>query len=281
MLIPSAILPIASLPSASEYFFELVFLCGLTADVVLGLWLWTRPKLVRPVPWTLPDTLVTYVGVFFLGDGIALLVWELLRRGGVPENEGFRWAVVVGAFIKPLVALLIMTAFFRLRRARPRELFGVTAMPTLKFIGAGLGMFFAVLPPVFIVWFLYSQLARWLPLPQQKQLVVEMLQTETSVPILALLIVTALVIAPLFEEIIFRGYIYPAVKMQLGLPLAAVAVSAGFALMHWNAAAFVPLFLLGLGLTFAYELTGSLWASVVTHMTFNTFFTFLALRAQP
>jgi hypothetical protein len=67
--------------------------------------------------------------------------------------------------------------------------------------------------------------------------------------------VFAVVIAPVAEEFIFRGMLYPFVK-QLGWPrLAWFGVSFLFALIHLDAAAFVPLFLLALALTWLYEKT--------------------------
>ena len=71
--------------------------------------------------------------------------------------------------------------------------------------------------------------------------------------------VFAVVLAPVAEEFIFRGLLYPFFK-QLGYPrLALFGVSLAFAAIHFDAATFVPLFVLALALTWLYELTDSLW----------------------
>ena len=76
-------------------------------------------------------------------------------------------------------------------------------------------------------------------------------------------------IAPVAEEFIFRGMLYPLIK-QSGWPrLAWFGVSFLFALIHWDAAAFIPLFLLALGFTWLYEKTGSLLAPITAHALFN------------
>jgi membrane protease YdiL (CAAX protease family) len=87
-------------------------------------------------------------------------------------------------------------------------------------------------------------------------------------------------VAPLVEEIVYRGFIYPAVKKQFGFAAAVIVVSLGFALMHFNAAVFAPLFLLGVVLALAFEATGSLWASILTHMLFNSFSAFAVLQLR-
>jgi membrane protease YdiL (CAAX protease family) len=102
--------------------------------------------------------------------------------------------------------------------------------------------------------------------------------TETAVTVLTnakegwlrvYLGVFTVVIAPVAEEFIFRGMLYPFVK-QAGWPrLAWVGVNFLFAVVHWNATALVPLFLLGLVLTWLYERTDSLLAPITAHAFFN------------
>jgi membrane protease YdiL (CAAX protease family) len=79
----------------------------------------------------------------------------------------------------------------------------------------------------------------------------------------------AVVLAPVAEEFIFRGMLYPFLK-QLGQPkLAWVGLSLLFALIHFNAPTFVPLFVLALALTWLYEKTDCLLASIAVHSLFN------------
>lgn len=79
----------------------------------------------------------------------------------------------------------------------------------------------------------------------------------------------AVVLAPVAEEFIFRGVLYPVIK-QLGYPrLALFGVSALFALIHLDAAIALPLFVLALGLTWLYERTDTLLAPIAAHGLFN------------
>jgi membrane protease YdiL (CAAX protease family) len=79
----------------------------------------------------------------------------------------------------------------------------------------------------------------------------------------------AVALAPVAEEFIFRGMLYPFVK-QLGFPkLALVGTSFLFALIHADKAIFIPLFVLALALTWLYEETDNLLAPIVAHSLFN------------
>jgi membrane protease YdiL (CAAX protease family) len=83
------------------------------------------------------------------------------------------------------------------------------------------------------------------------------------------LAVFAIFIAPVAEEFVFRGTLYPLVK-QLGFPkLALFGVSCLFALVHANVPAFVPLFFFALAQTWLYERTDNLLAPITVHALFN------------
>ena len=79
----------------------------------------------------------------------------------------------------------------------------------------------------------------------------------------------AVLLAPLGEELVFRGVLYRFVR-EAGYPrLALWGTSALFAAIHVNAVAFAPLFALALVLTVLYERTGNLLAPIIAHSIFN------------
>lgn len=94
--------------------------------------------------------------------------------------------------------------------------------------------------------------------------------TEAQSPVLLVLLsAMAVVVAPLTEEVLFRGYLYPVAKRFVGRLPAILFGSLIFAVAHNNAMALIPLFTLGVLLTLAYEFTGSLWAPISIHVLFN------------
>jgi hypothetical protein len=101
------------------------------------------------------------------------------------------------------------------------------------------------------------------------QTAVKMLEGANSIWLQIYLAVFTIVVAPVAEEFIFRGVLYPFVK-RLGFPrLAWFGVSLVFALMHADAATLVPLFVLALALTWLYERTDNLLAPIAAHSLFN------------
>ncbi len=104
--------------------------------------------------------------------------------------------------------------------------------------------------------------------PEAQQLVQTIQQTQTAEQ-LVFYVLLAVVFAPLVEELMFRGILYPAIK-QRGYPrLALWGTSLVFALLHANLATFLPLAFLAMLLVFLYEYTGNLLAPILTHGLFN------------
>jgi len=95
-----------------------------------------------------------------------------------------------------------------------------------------------------------------------------------------ILFVTTTLIAPLFEEIIFRGILLPTLSRDFGIILGITVSAFIFALAHLSLAEMPPLFVLGIGLGITRIASGSLLSSVVMHSLWNglTFFNLFLLR---
>jgi membrane protease YdiL (CAAX protease family) len=76
-------------------------------------------------------------------------------------------------------------------------------------------------------------------------------------------------LAPLVEEILFRGVVLVALAKRLGAGAAVVIVSIFFATMHGHVPSMVPLFILSVGLSLAYIFSESLLVPIVMHSLFN------------
>ena len=83
------------------------------------------------------------------------------------------------------------------------------------------------------------------------------------------LLLLALVVAPLAEEVMFRGLALPALARRLGGPAAVLLVALVFALLHFHLHSLAALFTLGVALAWVYIHTGTLWAPVTLHALFN------------
>ena len=83
------------------------------------------------------------------------------------------------------------------------------------------------------------------------------------------LALSAVVIAPIWEELLMRGILYPYLRRDFGLKAAVVVSSLAFALLHGLGFVLVPTFIGGVFLAALYERTGSLAPCVVAHAVFN------------
>jgi membrane protease YdiL (CAAX protease family) len=96
-----------------------------------------------------------------------------------------------------------------------------------------------------------------------------MVLTNANPLALALLASTALVLAPLFEETLFRGVLLPVLARHWGQGSAVLASAAFFALAHLSLGELAPLFVLGLGLGWLRLQSGRLGASALLHSLWN------------
>lgn len=118
--------------------------------------------------------------------------------------------------------------------------------------------------------FALQGLAHVLPMP--KELPIDrFFQTPLEAWALSLFGIT---MAPLFEELFFRGFLYPVLVRRLGSSPAIILTAAGFGFIHapqlghaW--APVLVVFLVGLVLTIARAVTKSVASGFIMHMAYN------------
>jgi membrane protease YdiL (CAAX protease family) len=221
-----------------------------------------------PVSWTGSDVLVVlflYLSVATLGGSQLTADDSLSRRLFVNMLVG-------------LVSTFFGAAYLLARGGSPQAL-GLHAGwlgADLRIAVAALGL---VVAPLLAVAGLLDRLVPY------EHPIVDFLATHRDAQSIALVLASAIVVAPLFEEFFFRrvlqGWLekrFPAgpTPLVLGLPAAA------FALAHvGQGVAFVPLFLFALVLGVIARQTGSLPACILLHGMFNAVSVGLLLAQMP
>lgn len=81
--------------------------------------------------------------------------------------------------------------------------------------------------------------------------------------------IALLVVAPIAEELVFRGFIFKGLKNSFGFIIAAVVSSVIFGVAHGQINVAVDTFCLGIFLCYLYEKTDSIWPAIMLHMTKN------------
>jgi membrane protease YdiL (CAAX protease family) len=86
---------------------------------------------------------------------------------------------------------------------------------------------------------------------------------------LALIFVSLVVVAPLAEELVFRGFLFGRLRRVLSFWPTAILVSLIFATVHGQINVAIDTFVLSMVMSYAREETGSIWPCIGIHMTKN------------
>ena len=216
----------------------------------------------------------------FLGFRVAQLGISLdqLRAKLTDQTEALRLIGADGLFATLLVTnaafILIPIIRVKLIRHEPLAEIGFQAARPLKLVGIGVGVGVLAL----IVNASAGALFRQYGVEPDQAAQFPLFQGDYLGQ--ALFMIGAAVLAPIGEEILFRGYVFNALKQSFGarawgIPLAYVVSALLFAGVHSFAVSqgliglLVPLFLIGLLLAWAMHVTNSLIPCIIAHAINN------------
>jgi membrane protease YdiL (CAAX protease family) len=242
------------------------------------LWLvWRRrlpehPSLLGPPLSLVQVTLVVAGGFVVLGELVVplllspVLAWLLRPLASDPLlQQAASVMLLYGALM--LCPLLLLGRALRPLPAPP--LGGWLQWqwrPWPPLLQQALAQLLSVLPLVALAGWLLQQL--WAE-PSGSNPLLEMVLTSSNPLALLLLGATALVLAPLFEETLFRGVLLPVLARHWGAGWGVVLSAACFALAHLSLGELVPLFVLGLGLGWLRLQSGRLGSCALMHSLWN------------
>jgi len=188
----------------------------------------------------------------------------------LPKGQSNFWQIVIFAVFIQIPTLVWVALFLRQHNINWKDAFGwhkcEPATAAAYGILAGL-LFF----PAAMGLEAFSEYAmRLVSLKPEEQAAVQELQ-DPSLGVLQKVFfgVMTVVLAPVVEETLFRGILYPALK-RLGRPRLALWLSSAlFALAHINMVTFLPLMAFAFVLVYLYETYENLLAPIVAHAVFN------------
>lgn len=219
-----------------------------------------RSSEIRPPSWGVVEIILVYAGVQIL-----TLLYGLLMRYfniGMESEICFFSSFALVQFT--VTILLVLFFSMTIRKARPEDLGmrGAGRDDLLKYGFLG-GLLLALLMIGFGLLLSYFQ-------PQyQPQLFEEVLRAAPDYRGIMLLLFLGVVVAPVSEEIFYRGMVYPVFRKHLGTLGGAVAAGIVFGLVHLDLWRAIPLAIGGTVLCLIYEKTGSIWVSAVSHGIWN------------
>ncbi len=131
----------------------------------------------------------------------------------------------------------------------------------------GLGGYLSAIPLVFVVSFINQQF--WQGQGGSNPLLFLALKSQDKLA-LAIFFITASIAAPIFEEIMFRGFLLPSLTRYLPVWSSILVSAFIFAIAHLSLAEVLPLATLGIVLGFVYTKSRSLLASILVHSLWNS-----------
>ena len=222
--------------------------------------------------WTYSDFFV----FLLLGAGCMLLslvvvkgaVWALGVRGLNRAAE-----LIAGQFIgyALLLGLLVLIVGVQYHRPFWRSMGWIDPTgPVLGIVLAGMATAMAV-----------AMIAYLIKTPTTTNPMMELMKDRTSIILMAAFGVT---IGPLFEELIFRGFLQPLLVRSFGVAPGIIAASLPFGLLHYQQYGnswrhVVMIALAGASFGAMRQVTGSTKASTIMHGSYNGLF-FVALLTQ-
>lgn len=218
-------------------------------------------RTLPPVPWTLSQTFWLMLAGFVLALLSPVLVLpfdpDLSSDGGLLAAQGlFELSLLFVAIgvasewsFRPLGPAL---GRLGLRRAVPKD-FGLALLTLLVYyIGAAL-------------------FASLVLQPEQEDIGGELGVGDPNLLIAISAVLVIAVVAPVTEELFFRGFVFAGLRSRWPLWPSALGVGLIFGLVHapTGLTAVVPLAGLGVALCWLYDRTGSLWPCVFAHVINN------------
>ncbi|RBP45403.1 CAAX prenyl protease-like protein [Roseimicrobium gellanilyticum] len=192
------------------------------------------------------------------------------------DPDGPNTVGILASMLFMLVICTFIIVYLRLfRDLHPPELFGLRHMPVHHALLWG----FLAIVVTYAVVFLVASLKDGISQDQSPQETVDSFRKTTDWGFRILMGFMAIVIAPVTEELIFRGFVYGVAKRFTDRWFATIFSAVMFAIVHFHVGTAPELFVLGLGFAVAYEQTGSLLVPVFMHMFFNAWNIFLMAAA--
>lgn len=241
--------------------------------------------MLTPKPWKL-ERVIWLLAALLACVSISMLVvhgYQAALASDENKGESNIAIMLIGTLIFHGLSLLLVGIFLREHRLTWSQAFGFKSPRPWRTLGLAVLTTIVVVPIALSLGQVSQFVLLKLGLVPKAQQAVQALQSAVSVSQQIYFAIVTIILAPIVEEIIFRGILYPSIK-QSGYPTAAIwGTSLLFASTHSNLMIFVPLTFLAVILTFLYETTDNLIAPITAHALFNAtnFFFLVYNTAHP
>lgn len=209
-----------------------------------------------------------FVGIFiWFQMAISLVIFQVvvILNSGLNEDELMaqitRWLPTISVVSGVMTIVTVLLVLY-VRDVSPTEEVGLVPTngikPLLQGALMGIGAYGAVMVIMSTV-----------PFPESWMTSYEESASSVAGGFSVVDILATVVIAPVVEEIVFRGLVYRGLKRGMPMLAAALVTSAVFGMLHGTVIWFIYTFLLSLLLIVLLEFSRSLWVPIACHTVFN------------
>ncbi len=165
-----------------------------------------------------------------------------------------------------VAVVLFIASFLRLRRFDLESIGGFSRISFVRAVSTGVILLFFTYPLLaFSGWIVQVLFG----IGAGRQEIVDLFTSSQTLGQRILIVILAVIVAPIAEEFIFRLFLYGVLKRFLGFAAAVLVNALLFAAVHTHLPSLAPLFVLGACFTLAYEWSGSILVSMTMHALFN------------
>ncbi len=273
----------ASPPETAIFILIGLILIGITLWILksLSARLWGTTTPLSRSCFTIGDVILVF-GLMILGQSLL----AMLLKGFDPEGDPSWILISTGIGVLNLLLTLVIVTLHRHRcqlddieEAMPLAL--RSALPT-TIISSAL-ILLAYLPANFGVAILWTQLMEALAFDisyQKGILELSKAFKEQQFEVLVPLMLLAAVVAPVCEEVLFRGLLFRYLRSAMGVTPAIICSAAIFTIMHDSITSWGPLMALGSILAWSYHRSGDLWIPIFIHAIFNSTMMILVMLGE-
>jgi membrane protease YdiL (CAAX protease family) len=201
---------------------------------------------------------------------ISWILGKTLGLGDMEEERMMLVATGLQIVIGYGLFLWVLHVIRRLSEGGLSPLFGsVSSQPGGFPFSRGVRYYIMAMPGIALAAFTYFKLLEVLGVPQVQQPIMELLSGLDSPLLILAMGIFAVVLAPIVEELVFRGMLLPLLSRRLGLAAGIVISSLLFALLHGHLQTMFPLMVVAIFFSFGYIFGKSIWVPIIMHASFN------------
>lgn len=216
-----------------------------------------KPQRAAAVPWSTRDVWLGVIAAVVIVVASFVLLFAL--QGLSVEIDLDLWVALIPTLFELLLLIPVWWFTVRKYRAPLRALGFANFRPSV--LGVGAGLLFAV----YMFNAVYAYLLDGFGLRVQTDLTPVVQELSTVWP----LFFATVVVAPVTEEVFFRGFVFAGLRARYDWRWAALISSVLFAAAHLQLTFFIPAFLLGFLFAFLYQKSNSIWPGLILHAVVN------------